>query len=519
MKGLVILALASLLAAAVLPGCGPGAAEEKVLVVGTTDQPGTLDPADCYDYFGSNILENVAECLVGYEPGTTDLVPCLATEWTASPDGMSYVFKIREGVKFHDGTDLDAEAVKFSIDRARTMGGQPGFLLDPIDKVEVTGDYEVKITLKYPCSPFVSMLGYTVGAIVSPTAYADYTEPGQFLGQQVVATGPYKLTEYVEGSHITLVRNEDYWGTPPFADRVVVKFYSTSAALKMALEKREIDVAYRSFTPLEEEALLASDKLAAERGNSPGIRFLVFNVTKAPFDNVHVRRALAYAVDRAAINETVFQGSVHPLYSIIPDGMWSYKPVFAETYGEAADTEKCLAELAKAGYSASKPLTIELWYTPTHYGDTEDDLAQVLKSQFEATGAIKVELKSSEWGRYTDDLTAGSMGFFLLGWYPDYLDPDDYVTPFLATEGAKSMGCFYSSAQMDSLIKQELAKTTVEDRTPVFESIQGKLAEDVPYIPLFQKPQFVAMQKNVKGVLLEPLMILRYYLIYKDEWK
>lgn len=517
---ILVLALVAIIVGALVPGCTPKTAEEKVLVLGTTDSAATLDPADCYDYFASNILFNVAEGLVDVAPGTADIVPKLAESWTPSEDGLSYTFKIRQGVKFTDGTTMNAEAVKFSLDRARTITvdgvrGQPSFLLDAIKEVTVTGEYEVKIDLNGPCAPFISMLGYTVGDIISPAAYTmDAWKP-----TAVVGTGPYTLTEFVEADHMTLVKNADYWGTPAFADRVVIKFFTESSAMKMALEKGEIDLAYRSFVPAEEDALLANADLAAERGQSPGMRFMVMNVTKAPFDNLNVRKAIAYCVDRAAINEQAFQGTVSPVYSMIPDGMWSYKPVFKDVYGSTANLEKAKAELALAGYTESKPLAIDLWYTTTHYGATEPNLAQVLKSQLEATGVFQVTLQSSEWGRYVDDLQAGSMGMLLLGWYPDYLDPDDYVVPFYSVEGAKSEGTFYNDDAMTALINEELAETTLEARTETFSLIQDKMASDVPIVPLFQKPQFVAMQKNVKGVLLEPLMILRYYLIYKDGWQ
>jgi len=509
---LLAVGLVLALAGAFLPACA-GPAEGKILVVGTTDSVTTLDPADAYDYLSSNILNNVAETLVAYEPGTTNLAPCLATEWDISEDGLTYVFKIREGVKFHDGTELDAEAVKFSLDRARTLGGDPGFLLSDIDTIEVTGDYEVTIKLKAPCSPFLSKLAYTVGCIVSPAAY----KADEKLETDVVATGPFKFVEWVEGDHLTMVRFDEYWGDPALPDKVVVKFYANSAALKLAVEKGEVDVAYRTFSPLEEEGLKGNPDLVCLDGPSPAIRYLVLNVTKPPFDNIHVRRAIALAIDRNAIDEQVFQGTVTPLYSMVPDGMWSHKPVFK--HEPEPDIEGALAELAEAGYTPDNPLSFQLWYTPTHYGDTEDDLAQVLKAQFEATGAMQVELMSSEWGRYTDDLVAGSMGILLLGWYPDYFDPDDYLYPFLSTEGAKSLGSFYSSAAMDALLKDEVALSDQEDRTPILEAVQDLLAEDIPYIPLFQKPQFVAFQKDVKGVILDPLQIFRYYLIGKEGWE
>ncbi len=509
---LLVLALVLTLATTFVPACKKAPAE-KVLVIGTTDSVTTLDPADAYDYLSSNILNNVAENLVCYKPGTTEIVPGLAKEWTVSDDGLVYTFKLREGVKFHDGTPCNAEAVKFSLERAVNLKGDPWFLLGDIASIEVTGEYEVKITLSAPCSPFVSKLAYTVACIVSPAAYKA-TEKNPTT---VVATGPYKFGEWVEGDHITLLANPDYWGDKPFADRVTVKFFANSAALKLAVENKEVDVAYRSFVPLEEEGLKANTNLSCLSGPSPSIRYIVINVTKAPFDNIHVRKAISLAIDRKAINEQVFKGTVSPLYSMVPDGMWSYKPVF-QTATEP-DIQGALAELAQAGYSPSNPLKFQFWYTPTHYGDTEADLAQVLKSQFEATGAMQVELMSSEWGRYTDDLVAGSMGILLLGWYPDYFDPDDYLMPFLSTDGAKSMGSFYSDATMDQLLTQEVALTTVEERTPVLQQVQDKLAQDIPNIPLFQKPQFVAFQKDVTGVILDPVQIFRYYLISKEGWK
>jgi len=511
----VAAALSLVLVAALLSGCAEreaGGQRTEVLVIGTTDSATTLDPAEAYDYFSSNVLNNVSETLITYEPGTSKIVPGLAMEWNVSDDGKTYVFKIREGVKFHDGAKLDAEAVKFSLDRARTLRGDPSFLLDNITEVEVTGDYEVTVRLDHPSSPFLSKLGYTVAAIVSPEAYS----AEEFMPTNVVGTGPYKLKEWVEGDHITLLKNEDYWGDAAYADKVVVKFYQKSSSLKLAVEQGEVDVGYRTFTPLEKKALKSNDELNTWEIPSPYIRYLVINVTKSPFDDPAVRRAVAYAIDRAAIDEQVFQGTVTPLYSMVPDGMWSYKPVFKERYGEGGDIEAALKELKKAGYSKDKPLSFTLWYTPTHYGDTEDELAQVLKSQLEATGAMKVELASSEWGRYTDDLVEGSMGILLLGWYPDYFDPDDYLTPFLSTEGAKSLGSFYDNKRMNDMLTEQVQLVEKEDRTPVLHDIQELLAEDCPNIPLYQGTQFAVAQGNVKGIILGPLQIFRYYTIYKE---
>jgi peptide/nickel transport system substrate-binding protein len=485
-------------------------AVKSTIVVGTTDKIKILDPAKAYDYFSSNILQNIMVGLVDYKIGTSEIVPKLATGWEVSEDGLTYIFHIRKDAKFEDGTPIDAKVIAWSLNRAMKLNGDPAFLLtDVVKSVEAVDDYTLKVVLKQPDVTFISRLGYTVAYPVNPK---EYPEDGFFNGApHMSASGPYKIAEWVRDVKIVLEENPNYFGEKPKTKRVVIMFYDDAATLRLALETGEIDVAYRHLDPRDFLDLKNSNFVKTYEGDSPQIRYFVINVKKPPFDNVLVRRAIAYAVDRQRIVDDVFAGLARPLYSMIPMGMWGHEDVFPKR-----DLDKARELLKEAGYSEANPLNIDLWYTPTHYGLTEADVAQVLKEALEETGMIKVTIKYAEWSTYIDYFLNGQMGLFLLGWYPDYLDPDDYISPFLGTEGAKSLGSFYSDPQMDEWIVEARKYTDIEKRKEFYHKIQLKLAQDVPYIPLWQGVATAASLTNVKGVLLEPTQIFRYYISYAE---
>ena len=482
-------------------------AAKDTLVVGTTDKIKILDPAKAYDYFSSNIMQNVMVGLVNYKIGTSEIVPELATKWETPDGGKTYYFYIRKDAKFSNGDPITAKEIAWSLKRAMKLNGDPAFLLnDVIKDVEAVDTYKLKIVLKNKDVTFISRLGYTVGYPVNPK---EYPEDSFFNGAPLMScSGPYKVVEWVRDVKIVLEENPYWYGPKPKFKRVVIVFYEDPANLRLALENGEIDVAYRHLDPRDFLDMKKQGTLKVYEGDSPQIRYIVFNVKKPPFNNVLVRKAIAYAVDRKKIVDRVFVGLARPLYSMIPMGMWSHRDVFPKR-----DLEKARELLKKAGYSESNPLKINLWYTPTHYGGTEADVAQVLKESLEETGMIKVTIKYAEWSTYIDYFLNGTMGMFLLGWYPDYIDPDDYTAPFLGTEGAKSLGSFYSDEVMDKLLEYARMFTDVKVREAFYDVIQEKLAKDVPYLPLWQGVATAASQPYITGVLLEPTQIFRYYII------
>jgi peptide/nickel transport system substrate-binding protein len=166
--------------------------------------------------------------------------------------------------------------------------------------------------------------------------------------------------------------------------------------------------------------------------------------------------------------------------------------------------------LKAAGYSAKKPFTFDFWYTPSHYGDTLVNLAEVLKAQFEKTPLIKVTIKSAEWATYKQQFNKKQMAAFILGWYPDYVDPDDYTAAFASTEGSKGNGIYFSNKDWDALFVQEEQSTDAALRQKLFEKVQKDWTDEVPTVPIFQGALHVLTQKNVTGVKIGAPLIFRY---------
>jgi peptide/nickel transport system substrate-binding protein len=279
--------------------------------------------------------------------------------------------------------------------------------------------------------------------------------------------------------------------------------------MRLALEKGEIDLAFKSFNPSDIADLEKSDKITTIKAQGPYIRYLCMITDEEPFKNKVMRQAMAAAVDRLEILKKVFLGQNEALYSMVPMGMWSHTDAFKDVYGDG-NIEKVKELLASQGYNESNPFEFDLWYTPSHYGDTEVDLAAVLKEQFEATGVMKVGVKSAEWATYKDNWDDKAMPMFLLGWYPDYIDPDNYVAPFAGTQGSKGMGIFFSDPVWDAKLVEAQTVTDMEKRTALYEELQQMWTDEVPTIPVFQGSLYLFTQKNVSGVMVSPTLQFNY---------
>ncbi|RLE15142.1 peptide ABC transporter substrate-binding protein [Candidatus Aerophobetes bacterium] len=507
----VILVILPLVALYLTPATA-SASTTKPIVLGTTDKITVLDPAKTYDFYTWEVFHNIGEGLLKYKPGTTELMPGIAKSYRVSSDGLEYTFKLREGLKFTDGQPLNAAAVKWSIDRVMRLKLDPSWLVSAfVKKVEVVDNYTVKFVLKKPVSFFPSLVTTTPYIPISSRSY-----PADKVAEPTVGHyGPYKIKKWVRDVELVLEANPDYYGPQPKSKLFVVKFYKNAATMRLALETGEIDVAWKSLRPIDIKSLKSKGKQKILEVPGPYIRYIICRCNKPPFDDVRLREAVAAAIDRDRICREAYKGTVKPLYSMVPMGMWSHIDAFKQEYGER-NLELAKKLLTEAGYSKEKPFEIELWYTPTHYGDLEADVAAIIKESLEETGLIKVTLKSAEWATYAAKfIAAGTMPIFLLGWYPDYIDPDDYTTVFLHSKWSPDMGVFYSNPTMDNLLDKARTEIEIKNRTELYKKVQKLMAKEAPVIPLFQGILTAATQPNIEGVILDPVMLLRYYLIYR----
>lgn len=491
-------------------------AQESVIIIGVTDKVTDLDPANAYDFFTWEVLSNIAEGFFKYEPETLELVPALAEDYEVLENGKVWVLYLRKGLRFRDGTELTADVVKWSIDRVARIEGDPAwFVLDFVESVEVVDKYVVKIILQRPLSPafYKAVLAVVTYFPLSPNSYpADEISPDNTAG----GIGPYYIESFVRDEEIVLRANPDYYGPKPKTDTIIIKFYKDATSLRLALEAGEIDVAWRTLTPADIMDLKEKGEFQVIEGKGSYIRYIVLNTNIPPLDNKLVRWALAAALDRKRIADEVFLGTMSPLYSLVPAGMWSHIDAFKEKFGVGPDYELAAKFLREAGYSEDNKLKIELWYTPTHYGDTEADVAAVIKESWEATGLIEVDVKSAEWATYIELTRKQSLPITLYGWYPDYIDPDNFLYPFLRTESNRWLGKPYSNPTLDIVLDYAQMAKTQEMREALYVVVQKVLAEDSPIIPILQGKLYIAAKPEVKGIVIDPYMLLRYWLLYKE---
>ena len=341
---------------------------KDTIVIGTTDTvQTTLDPADAYDYFAQSvIMTNIANGLVEYIPGTTQYVPALATDWKVSSDGLTWTFNLRQGVKFADGTPFDANVVKYSIDREfaidESSGPFAGVGIDTmISKTVVTSQYQVQFVLTAPFSAFLAIVAFQAMWPVNPNvapmhSIVNYT--GDVKTEINTNIGAYVLTNWQRTGgkdvELDLQANPNYWnasGGYPKTKNIIFKIYSDSTALNLAMQSGEIDIAYRQLAPSDNQAYKTNTNFKFWEGPGAFIQYLCFNENSAPFNNTAVRQAVAAALDRSLITNTVFLGQVDPLYSMIPAGMAYHEDSF-KTYGDA-NVAQATSLLQGAGYSTS----------------------------------------------------------------------------------------------------------------------------------------------------------------------
>src|SRR5690625_2967588 len=487
---------------------GDGEASGTPLILGTTDTVTNVDPAGSYDKPSWNIAYNMYQRLHAVPLGESEPQPDAAEscDWE---DDVTYTCTLKTGQTFSDGTEMTSEHVVHSVERQLTIQHESGGweLLSGIESVDAPDESTVVFNLSSADATFPYILTTAAASIVPLDVPADSLQPNV----QVIGSGPYTVDSFAPTQLIVLGINENYAGDREMNNSgVILQFYQQESGLKQAIEEAEVMVAYRSLAvtdiaDLEENG--AEQGVNVVVGEGTEINYMVLQVSREPFNEPAVRQAGAQVIDRETIAESVYRGTVTPLYGPVPEGVEGHTPSFQDVYGEpdAAAAEQLLAD---AGVET--PVSFDLWWMPDRYGEEIGDMYGEIERQLEDSELFDVTLEQLSWAQYAETFSDQSMDAFDLGWFPDFPDAANYIEPFYGSENIFNNG--YSNPEMDELIDTILTDTDEDNRLAAFERASEIAAEEVPIVQLWQRDQIAAVRQGVTGVeeTLDPSFIFYY---------
>ena len=496
-------ALALLMTA--LPTFNPAwaAADDKTLIVLVTNPPTTLDPAINYETAGAPFLGAVYDNLVR-AVGSTEakLVPWLAESWEKSDDGMAYTFHLRKGVKFHDGTLLNAEAVKFSFDRMLQINQGPVAIFDTIDKIEVVDDLSVRFHLKFPFSSFlVSLTSIWGPTIVSPTAVKAHEVEGDlgqaWLAENEAGSGPYMLESYERNQQLTLVRNPDYWGGwgEKYLDRIIIRFVAETTTQRLMIEQGDADMAIGMSTE-DLDALLKTPGVLVPEFTAQTIIELRINTTRKPLDDVRVRQALAYSFDYDQAVQGVKSGHAERMTSITAKYLPGY---YQPSFTYVKDLDKARQLLAEAGYPNGGFSLQYVWISGL---ETDRRLGEMWQADLKQLGIDLniTEMPLATWweAQASPDTAPDTM---MGAWTCDYADATSQIWAMYYSGNFPPAGSnyyFYKNERVDKLLEQARVEQDPAKRDALYQEAVEIIYTEAPEIWVMQPTERVAMRDNVK---------------------
>lgn len=462
----------------------------------------TLDPYDSSDTLSQAVAKSFYEGLFEFDQDN-NLIPKLATSWSADKAGLVYTINLRHGVTFSDGTPFNASAVKVNLERVANPANhlKRYGLYGNIDHVEVVNEYQAKIYLKKPFSAFINQLAHPSGVMISPAALTQY---GKEIGRHPVGTGPYVFVKWVPADGMTVKKNPNYWqkGLPKL-DGIEWKCVTENNTRANMLLTGE--ATFTSTLPYELINKLKTDpKVEVEARPSVIQRYVSFNTLAKPFDNPKVRQALNYAVNKDALIKVAFNGYAIPAEGVLPKGI-----EYSEKLGPwPYDPKKARELLKEAGYPNGFETT--LWSSYNH--STAQKIIQFLQQQFAQVG-VKVQVRALETGQsvaLVEDVQKpqdAQVRMYYVGWSSSTGEADWGIRPLLDSKLAPPVGfntAYYSNKAVDDGLIKALSTTDKAEKAKIYDSIQKQIWHDAPWIFLVTEKNVYAHAKNFKDFYVMP---------------
>ncbi|QEW18380.1 Hemin-binding lipoprotein [Marinibacterium anthonyi] len=529
----VLLALALPAAADYQPD--PNATPGGMITVTYKDDVATLDPAIGYDWQNWSMIKSLFDGLMDYVPGTTELRPGLAESYEVSDDGKTFTFHLREGVKFHNGREMTADDVKYSLDRVtnpETLSPGAGFFAsiegfeaissgdaDTLSGVEVVDPLTVKITLTRPDATFLHVMALNFASIVPKEAVDEY---GADFGKHPVGTGAFKLEDWTIGQKLVFAKNEDYWRDGvPYLDGVTFEVGQEPIVALLRLQQGEVDIPGDGIPPAKFQEVMGDPDQAARvvEGGQLHTGYITLNVTKPPFDNLEVRQAVNMAINKDRITQ-IINGRAVPATQPLPPSM----PGYTEGYeGYPFDVDAAKAKLADAGFADG--FTTELYVMNT---DPNPRIAQAIQQDLKAIG-ITAEIRALASANVIEAGGAGEAPMIWSGgmaWIADFPDPSNFYGPILGCAGAGDGGWNWSKFCDEDIDAMAVKADSFSDpsdpeRLKMWSDVYMKVMDEAPWVPVFNEQRYTMKSTRMGGddaLYVDPVSIpINYDYVYVTE--
>jgi peptide/nickel transport system substrate-binding protein len=498
------------------PATKPNATAANTLTFLLAGDTNRLDPPAMDAQEGFIATTAMYEGLVRYKSGSTDIEPALAEKWDVSPDGTEYIFHLKPGVKFHDGSPLTADAVAFTFDREVNKdnplfkdaqgdyGGFPfinDYIANVVTKVESVGALDVKFTLNRKFSPLLSNLAIPPGFVISMEALKKY---GKAINENPVGTGPFKFTEWKKDDHITVDAFDGYWGNKPKLQRIVFQPVPEPSVRALKIQNGEGDVAW-PIDPKDAPTLKGQANSDVLEQAGLNVNMAEFNLNKPELQNKSLRQAMNFAINKQELADKLYSGAGVPEQGVLPPTSWAYN---ADIKGYPFDPEKAQALLKDAGYTG-QTLTLDTYTIARGYNPQGSKLAEAVQQYLDSVG-IKSEIQTGEWTQYRADRHAAKLNIAFGGWQADTGDPENFLGVFFhsANKGGVNTS-FYGVPEVDQLLNQANEETDVAKRKDLFNQAERRIVDDAPWLFIGHMKQQVAIRKRVQGFVSQPTYI--YY--------
>jgi len=506
--------LASLfLVSTLLTGCGVinsigrgQTAGEKTVIFARGADSISLDPALIEDGESAKVVANVFDTLVRYREGSTEVEPSLATEWSTSDDEKEWTFKLRKGVKFHDGTPFNAEAVKFNVERQlppNQTAEMPysEFTLGMVDKVVAVDESTVKFVLKNPYAPFLLNLAMSLSVPMgSPEAIK---KMGKDFGANPVGTGPFVFESWEKDARITLKANQDYWDGKPKVDKLIFEVVKENSVRANKLIAGEADI-IDGIDPDDVERLKGDAKLNVSTAPGMNINYMGMRADRKPFNDPKVRQAISMAINREEIINSLYKGNAVLANGPLPSVLFGY---VKELQPYPYDPAKAKELLKEAGYDNNLSFELNSYSDERPYNPIGgDNLARAIQGYLKEAG-VTVNITSAAWKEHKENVKNGKGEAYLCGWIGDNGDPDNFLYALLHSNqigNGRLNDAMYNNPKYDELLLKAQQSSSNKERIKNYTEAQQILVKDAPWVFISNSLDMTASNKSISGFSIHP---------------